>query len=413
MINEVVLREIQSVLPKHRIYSDELRTLAWGADASEYKLTPRVVLRAKTEDEVSRILALASRDSLPVTFRAAGTSLSGQAVSDSILLVAGKHWEKWSYNLSDQSITLQPGIVGAKVNQILARYGRHFGPDPASIGSCMVGGIVNNNASGMSCGTHANSDKMLMSARIVLWDGTILDTSKENSRKAFAVNHPEIVKGLEDLHREVMADEELAQRIRYKYSIKNVTGLNLRPLVDYEDPFEILAHLMVGSEGTLAFLSEVTMKTLPIAPYKASAMIYFPDIVTAAKAVVALRPLQVSAAELLDKRSLTSVHDPHLNAPVPDLTAVLTETQAQTPQELQAQINAISKVLSPFGVEVRFSTDPQEVAKYWAIRSGIFPTVGALRKEGTTCLIEDIAFHIEDLPAATADLASQDTTTWY
>ena len=395
----------EGILPADRIYTDELRTLAWGTDASEYKLTPKAVLRAADEKEVSRVLEVASRLGLPVTFRAAGTSLSGQAISDSILLVAGKHWEKWEYH-EDTTVTLQPGIVGAKVNQHLAPFGRHFGPDPASIGSCMVGGIVANNASGMSCGTHANSDKMLLSARMVLADGTVLDTASEASRSAFRKSHPEIISGLEELHREVLADKELTRRILYKYSIKNVTGLNIRPLVVYEDPFEMLAHLLVGSEGTLAFLSEVTMKTLPITPYKASAMIYFPDIVTAAKAVVAMKANQISAAELLDKRSLTSVNDPHLKADVPDLTAVLTETQAATPEALQEQIKAITATLEPFGVEVRFSTDPQEVAQYWAIRSGIFPTVGSLRKEGTTCLIEDVAFHIEDLPAATADLSA-------
>ena len=395
----------EGILPADRIYTDELRTLAWGTDASEYKLTPKAVLRAADEKEVSRVLEVASRLGLPVTFRAAGTSLSGQAISDSILLVAGKNWEKWQYH-EDTSVTLQPGIVGARVNQLLAPFGRHFGPDPASIGSCMVGGIVANNASGMSCGTHANSDKMLLSARMVLADGTVLDTASEASRSAFRKSHPEIISGLEELHREVLADKELTRRILYKYSIKNVTGLNIRPLVVYEDPFEMLAHLLVGSEGTLAFLSEVTMKTLPITPYKASAMIYFPDIVTAAKAVVAMKANQISAAELLDKRSLTSVNDPHLKADVPDLTAVLTETQAATPEALQEQIKAITATLEPFGVEVRFSTDPQEVAQYWAIRSGIFPTVGSLRKEGTTCLIEDVAFHIEDLPAATADLSA-------
>ena len=402
---DAFLKAVKGILPKDRIYTDELRTLAWGADASEYKLKPQVVLRAADENEVSRILALAHGMGLPVTFRAAGTSLSGQAITDSILVVAGKHWEKWEYH-DDTTVTLQPGIVGARVNQHLAPFGRHFGPDPASIGSCMVGGIVANNASGMSCGTHANSDKMLVSARLVLADGTVLDTGSESSREAFLKVHPEIVEGLKKLREEVLANEKLAERIRYKYSIKNVTGLNLRPLVAYEDPFEMLSHLMVGSEGTLAFLSEVSMKTLPIAPYKASAMIYFPDMVTAAKAVVAMKGAQVSAAELLDKRSLTSVNDPHLKADVPDLTAVLTETQAESPEALHEQIEAIVNILKPFQVEVNFSSDPAEVAQYWAIRSGIFPTVGGMRKEGTTCLIEDVAFHIEDLPAATADLSA-------
>ena len=392
-------------LPQDRVYTDELRTLAWGTDAGEYRLVPKVVIRSGSEEEVSSVLRAAHKTHTPVTFRAAGTSLSGQAISDSVLLVAGKNWEKSVYH-DDTTVSLQPGIVGAEVNRRLAPHGRYFGPDPASIGSCMVGGIVNNNASGMSCGVHANSDKMLLSARMILPDGTVLDTGDEASREAFRLSHPKMLEAISRLRAEVLEDKALADRIRYKYSIKNVTGLNLLPLVEYSDPFEIMAHLLVGSEGTLAFLSEVRMKTLPIAPYKASAMVYFNDIVTAAEAVVAMKPLKVSAAELLDNRSLTSVKDPHLDPSLPGLTAVLTETQAQTPGDLRSQIEAIEKALEPFGVQVSFTTDPAEAAKYWAIRAGIFPTVGGLRKEGTTCLIEDIAFHVEDLPQATADLSA-------
>lgn len=400
------LSSVRKTVSKDRIYTDELRTFAWGTDAGEYRLTPKLVIRTADEGEVSGILAAAYRSGVPVTFRAAGTSLSGQAVSDSVLLVAGKNWEESSFNPEDNTVVLQPGIVGAELNRRLAPFGRSFGPDPASIGSCMVGGIVNNNASGMRCGVHANSDRMLVSARMVLSDGTVLDTGDEKSREAFRVSHPGIVNGISALRDEVLADTALADRIKYKYSIKNVTGLNLRPLVAYDDPFEILAHLLVGSEGTLAFLSEVKMDTLPLVPCKASAMIYFDDIVTAARAVVALRPLNVDAAELLDNRSLCSVHDPHLNPSKPDLTALLVELRAESPEALESRIDAVCAVLQPFGVEVRFSSDPAETSRFWAIRAGIFPTVGGMRKEGTTCLIEDVAFHVEDLPAATADLSA-------
>ena len=345
---------------------------------------------------------MAYKARIPVTFRAAGTSLSGQSVSDSLLLVAGKNWERWSISRDAGTITLQPGIVGAQVNRILARYGRKFGPDPASTGSCMVGGIVANNASGMNCGVHANSDQTLLSARIVLMDGTILDTSDPKSRSAFTGTHPEIIEGICSIRDEILADRELSDRIRYKYSIKNVTGLNLRPFIAYEDPFLIIAHLMVGSEGTLAFLSEVTMKTLPVAGVNASAMIYFNSISDAARAVVAMRGLPVCAAELLDRRSLTAVGDTGGD------TAVLTQTEATDEETLLKNIDAIKGALEPFDTVsgVRFSRDKEECARYWAIRSGIFPMVGGLRKEGTTCLIEDIAFHIEDLPEATSDLSA-------
>lgn len=399
------LRKIRSFLPEDRIYTDGLRRLAWGTDAGFYRLIPKIVVRAASEEEVSLLLKEASAEWLPVTFRAAGTSLSGQAISDSILIVAGKNWERYTYN-DDTTITLQPGLVGAEVNRILLKHGRKFGPDPASIGSCMVGGIVINNSSGMSCGTVANSDRMLVSARLVLSDGTVLDTADEASREAFRKSHGDLIDGIAALRDRVRSDRALSERIEYKYSIKNVTGLNILPLLRYDDPFEILAHLLVGSEGTLAFLSEVTMKTLPLAPFKASAMIYFPDIRKAAEGVVAIREEAVSAAELLDIRSLTSVNDPNLNPDFPDLTAVLTETQAESHEQLLAQIASIQKALEPFGVEVRFTEDPAEYSKYWAIRAGIFPTVGGMRKEGTTCLIEDVAFHIEDLPEATSDLSA-------
>jgi len=406
------LKEISGFLPKDRIYVDDLQRLAWGTDAGFYRMVPQIVIRSDNEQEVSKILKAASSRKLPVTFRAAGTSLSGQAVSDSILIVAGKHWEKYTVKENGKIITLQPGIVGNRVNQILAPYKHKFGPDPASSGSCMVGGIVMNNASGMSCGTWANSDRMMTSARIVFMDGTILDTADQKSKEAFASSYKDIIKGIENLRDEILSDKELLDRINYKYSIKNVTGLNIYPFVKFQDPFDILAHLLVGSEGTLAFMSEVTMKTLPVAPCKASAMIYFKDIQSAAKGVLAIKKLKVSAAELLDKRSLTSVNDPTLEIAasqgVSDLTSVLTETQAESPEQLKANIEEILSALSSFEtvVPINFTDNPKEYAKYWAIRSGIFPTVGGLRKQGTTCLIEDVAFHIENLPEATADLSA-------
>ncbi len=384
-----------------RIYTDELRRFAWGTDASFYRLVPQAVIRSKDEKEVSKVLSEAYRRGIAVTFRAAGTSLSGQSVSDSILLVAGKNWEKWSYDESTRRVTLQPGLVGAKVNALLSPFGRKFGPDPASIGSAMVGGIVNNNASGMSCGVHANSDRMLVSARIVLADGTILDTVDEESRKAFSDTHAALLKEICELRDEIRGDEALASRIARKYSIKNVTGLNIRPFIAYDDPFEIIAHLMVGSEGTLGFLSEVTMDTLPIPERKASAMVYFNSITEAAKAVVAIKSLEINAAELLDRRSLVSVGDSTGD------TAVLFEVTGTDEAQLQERIASVSEVLGQFDTVtgVNFTSDPAVTGKYWAIRSGIFPTVGGLRKAGTTCLIEDVAFHIEDLPAATQDLS--------
>lgn len=412
------LEEVGKFVPKNALYTDELRRFAWGTDAGFYRLVPKIVIRSSNEKEVSKILEAASKFDVPVTFRAAGTSLSGQSVSDSVLIVAGKNWERYKVSEDASEITLEPGIVGARVNAILKPYGRKFGPDPASIGSCMVGGIVMNNASGMSCGTHANSDKELESVRMVLMDGTVLDTGDEASRNAFRASYPEFIRKIEELRDEILSDKELSDRIRYKYSIKNVTGLNIFPFVRFEDPFDIIAHLLVGSEGTLAFMSQVTMKTLPLPSKEASAMVYFGTIREAAEAVVALKkeidPAVLDAAELLDKRSLASVDDPMLNEyPDKDLTALLLRVTGSDQTDLDANIGKLSEVLRRFAVlndaegnSFIFSSDPAITGKYWAIRSGIFPSVGGMRREGTTCLIEDIAFHIENLPDATVDLSA-------
>ena len=403
------LQEVSHFIPRKRIYTDELRRLAWGTDAGFYRLVPQIVIRSESEQEISNILAIADHYSLPVTFRAAGTSLSGQAISDSILVVAGKSWEKYTIGEKAETITLQPGIIGQRVNEILKPYGRKFAPDPASVKSAMVGGIVMNNASGMNCGTHANSDRVLLSARIVFADGTVLDTGNKISRNDFAQKKPEFIHQIEALRDLVRRDTELADRIRYKYSIKNVTGLNILPFVLFDDPFDIIAHLMVGSEGTLAFLSEVTMRTEYNYPHKASAMLYFSDIKEACRAVVAMKQLMneegewiVKGAELLDRKSLESVNDSTGSG----LTAVLTETMATTSEELAQNIAVITKALERFDtyIPVHFTDKESEYSRYWAIRSGIFPSVGGTRKLGTTSLIEDVAFHIEDLPEATAEL---------
>ena len=397
------LSEIRTFVDKDAVYTDDLRRFAWGTDAGFYRLVPKVVVRSSSEAQVAAILKAAFENNVPVTFRAAGTSLSGQSVSDSVLVVAGKNWEEIRTDDQGLTVTLQPGVVGSRVNEFLARYGRKFGPDPASIKSCMVGGIIMNNASGMSCGTWANSDRMLVSARLVFADGTVLDTADKASREAFRASHPEIIESISALRNKVMANQPLVERIRHKYSIKNVTGLNILPLVTYTDPFDIILHLMVGSEGTLAFLSEARMNTLKVAPLQANAMVYFRDMAEAARAVIAMKELNVSAAEMLDKRSLASVNAGEIEG----LTAVLTQIQADNQHELAERVKAVTEVLGRFDTygEVEFTTDPKIYSQYWAIRSGIFPTVGGMRKPGTTCLIEDVAFHVEDLAEAVTDLS--------
>ncbi len=405
------LNDIKKTIPRNRINSDELRRLAWGTDAGFYKLVPKLVVHSQNEQEIIEILKTASKYKIPLTFRAAGTSLSGQAVTDSVLVVAGKGWEKYEIAPDLTTIKLQPGIIGQRVNEILKPHGRKFPPDPASVKSAMVGGIILNNASGMSCGTHENSYKTLVSARLIFADGTLLDTSDEKSKSDFSKTHHVFISKIIELRNRVKADAELCKLIEKKYRIKNVTGLSINPFIEFDDPFEIILHLIVGSEGTLAFLSEATMKTVPDLPCKASAMLYFSSMRTACEAVIQLKKSPVTAVELFDRLAIKSVENKadaisSLKELPVNAAVLLIKTEAYDQDSLQKNIEKVleaipetSLISKPF-----FATKAEEYEPYWTMRSGIFPTVGSTRPVGTTCLIEDVAFQVDDLPDATDDM---------
>ena len=296
-------------IEKKRIYHDPLHTLAFGTDASYYRLTPRMVVLTQDEQEVSFILRRASELAIPVTFRGAGTSLSGQAITDSVLLMTRDGWTGYRVLDDGARISCQPGITGGRLNRILAPFGRKLGPDPASINCAAIGGIAANNASGMSSGTDKTSLKTVQCMRIIMADGTLLDTGDEMSRNSFIISHKELLDNLTTLADSVKKDDSLAEKIRKKFRLKNTTGYSINALTDYTDPFEIIEHLMIGSEGTLGFISGITLNTVAELPFKASSLMIFPRIREACKAVSELTRTPVSAVELIDRAGLKAVEN--------------------------------------------------------------------------------------------------------
>ena len=410
-IYKTLFEQLTTVIDSKRVFHDPMYTLAFGTDASFYRLIPKMVIKAKDEQEVSLILKMCSKLSVPVTFRAAGTSLSGQAISDSVLIIAGNHWKKYAIIDKGLKIRLQPGLTGGRVNALLAPYGRKIGPDPASVNAAMIGGIAANNASGMCCGTAENSYKTVDSMRIIFGNGSLLDTSDAESKAQFQNNHPQLLSGITAIANEIKGNPILAARISAKYMMKNTTGYSLNALVDFTDPFDILEHLMIGSEGTLGFIAEITYKTVVEHPFKASSLMVFPDIEKACLAVSMLKTAPVSAVELIDRAGLRAVEDQagipeYLKSINPKGSALLVETRALNEQELDARIKTILAAIEPLATEIpaRFTAIPAEYELLWKIRKGMFPSVGAIRKTGTTVIIEDVAFPVSRLAEATLDL---------
>jgi D-lactate dehydrogenase len=408
---EQFYKKIARTIPIKNIIVDPLRTLTYGTDASFYRLIPKIVINVENEREVQLVLREANRLRLSVTFRAAGTSLSGQAITDSILVRLGEGWRKYRVFDNAGKIQLEPGIIGSHANVILAEFDRKIGPDPASIDCAKIGGILANNASGMCCGVEQNSYQTLDSMRVVLADGTAVDTAEDKSRAEFERSHGDILEKLRCLRKKVLADEELSERIRYKFKIKNTTGYSLNALVDFEDPYDIMIHLMIGSEGTLGFISDVVYRTVVEHRHKASALIFYRDVKTACQVIPILQKQPVAAAELMDRAGLRSVEG---KEGMPDclgelggtVTALLVETRAESAAKLQAQIAEILEAIKelPTVQPISFTDVPAEYTALWKVRKGLFPAIGAVRKTGTTVIIEDVAFPGEHLADAALDL---------
>ncbi|GLH68980.1 oxidoreductase [Geothrix rubra] len=402
---------LAAIVGPDRVLDRPVDLIAFASDASFYRLIPKAIVFAGSVEEVRALFVLSRERRIPMTFRAAGTSLSGQAVTDGILVEVARNWRGIQVLDRGARVKVQPGVIGAHVNHALRPFRAKMGPDPASIATCTVGGILSNNSSGMCCGVVQNAYHTLESLTFVLPSGTVIDTAAPDADEAFRRAEPALAEGLLRLKAEIEANRPLAERIRAKYRMKNTTGYSLNAFIDFDRPVDIFRNLLVGSEGTLAFIAEAVLTSVPDLPVKVTGFLIFPDLHAACAAIVPLRDAGAAALELLDRASLRSVETqagvpPGIKALPEGAAALLVEFQgadegARADLERAALAAASGlKLLEP----ARFTHDPAEQALLWKIRSGTFPSVGAVRKRGTTVLIEDVAFPVEHLADAAVDL---------
>jgi len=402
---------LKDLIPPQRLKTDPLYTYAYCGDASYFRLIPALVVIVNCEAEVSAVLAAARAENLAVTFRAAGTSLSGQAVGEGVLCVLGDGWKTIDVSPDAKQITLGPGTIVSDANRKLSPFARKIGPDPASQNTCQIGGVVANNSSGMCCGVAQNTYHTMAGLRLILNDGTSLDSADPASRLAFARARPDIIDGLETLGEKTRRDNQLADLISRKYQIKNTVGYSLNALIDFDDPIDILTHLMVGSEGTLGFISQITYNTVPDHPFKATALVPFPTNHVAAKGVQALHNVGVSAAEFMERKALATVESmpamqPFLHLLNETSPAVLIEIMADSDRQLDRDIATARKAMIAVGAlsDPVFSKQPELQAALWDVRKGLYAYAGANRRHGTLMLTEDVAVPIDQLADAVDDL---------
>ena len=405
--------EISAFLSAKQLIDEPILCHALGIDASLYQMTPKLVIKAKNLEEIQNIILAANKYRITITFRAAGTSLSGQAVTDSVLLMlAPGTWQQYQIHNNGKFITLQSGIIGSYANRILAPYQRKIGPDPASIDSCKIGGIAANNASGMCCGVTGNSYHTLKDIKIILANGTVLDTKSKTNVQTFKQENQALLSHLSKLAIQTKENRRLADLIQRKYQIKNTTGYTLNALIDYSDPIEILSHLMIGSEGTLGFIAEVTYKTLPKYSYQATSLLFFNDIYKATEAILALKNTSVVTAELMDSKSLIAAEKANqmplksFDSSHKHQVALLIEVTAANQSQLQKQQQEVDDIIQYEQLidAIRFTQDEDLIAQMWKMRKSALPIIGAVRPVGTAVVIEDVAVPLDKLPQLVSEL---------
>ncbi len=404
-LSPALLAELSQILLPHQIHADPVRTRILALDASIYQPRAQAVIDLESEVEILSVLPILRRHNMGLTYRGSGTSLNGQATGEGIVArIRGAAWKNVQILDGGRRVRLGCGVRGGEADTALAPFGFRIGPDPASASAASIGGMVANNAAGMCCTVDQNTFATLRHMRLILADGTLLDTEDPASVAAFRSSHAHVLDKLGELRQRVMADPALAARIRRKYSIKNTTGYAVNALTEFEDPLDILTHLLVGSEGTLGLVSSVVLATLPILPLRATSLMIFPDLDAAARAVMALRRAPVQAAELLDRTAIRAVENlpaapPLLRELGPTACVVLMETRATDVQTLTRNSDAILAALDGINqvVPPRFSTDPAECERLWAVRRGLFSAVSSYRQADEFVITEDINIPVERL----------------
>ncbi|MEL4080690.1 MULTISPECIES: FAD-linked oxidase C-terminal domain-containing protein [Arthrobacter] len=410
--------ELATLLGEQAVSTRPLDRYARAHDASHYLLVPDVVVTPSSDAQIAGLLAACARRGAPVTFRSGGTSLSGQAITDGVLADTRRNFGAIEVLENGAAVRVQPGATVRAVNARLARFGRALGPDPASEIACTVGGVVANNSSGMHCGTEANTYRTLRSMRFVLASGTMIDSALPTARAEFALREPDLHEGLLRLRRRIHASADSVATIRHQFSMKNTMGYGINAFLDFEDPLDIFTHLVIGSEGTLAFVAEAVLGTVPVKTHVTTGLLVFPGVRDAAGAVPGLVAAGTDTAELLDTVSLRvssrlpgcpeEITSLDLSSPRQNPAALLVEFAADGPEELDQRERDAEGLFAGLGLvrPVRMTQHAGERAALWKVRKGLYSTVASARPSGTNQLLEDVAVPVDRLARTTEDLGA-------
>ena len=367
---------------KGDVLSDELTRQIYSFGASIYKIKPKCVVFPKDKHDVSETLKFAHRNNIPVTARGACTSLAGQAVGSGIIIDFTKYLNRIVDYSGGDSVIVQPGVVYGSLNKYLAKYGMFFPPDPSSGDYCTIGGMIAGNSGGPHSVKYGSVSDWCDELEVVMSDGSIVRLGPDPSIEPISA-------ALSDLFRENARNiEKYAPKVRRTSSGYNVAGAAGRGTPD-------LVKLIIGSEGTLAVVTEAKLRLAPLPKSSASVMIILKEISELADAISGLQPAQPSAIEFMDESfiKLAREAEPSVKPMLPKGAkgALLADLEGADDADIDLRISMIKNAAA-------VAKEPDERDRLWALRRAAVPIMNRVKgKKRPIPFIEDAIVPPENL----------------
>lgn len=350
----------------------------FSTDGSIFTVQPSVVVYPSDTTDVRKAMRLswqlAERGKhLPVTARGKGTDQAGGALGSGMILAFPAHMNKL-IKLTDKSVTVQPGIIYGDLNRTLKTHGRFLPPYPSSVDFSTIGGAVANNACGELTIKYGCTRDYVESLQVVLANGQLITAEKISKRE---LNRK---KGLSDLEGEIyrkldgllLDNAELIEQARPQVS-KNAAGYALWDVKGKDGSFD-LSKLIVGTQGTLGLVTEITLKTEPFNPQTHMVVGFFDDLRKAEEAVVKLAELAPCALELVDYHLLDFLRRHHpeqldklIAGDLPQVV-LLVEFNDSKKKERAKKVKKARKILKNAAISQHVTDDPDEMEQLWKIR---------------------------------------------
>ncbi len=381
----------------------------FSTDGSVFRVVPSAVVYPQNEADVVETVAMtaqqaAAGNQISITSRGKGTDQGGAALGSGLMLVMPAHMNHF-YEINKSTITVQPGMVYKDLQHLLHSHGRFLPPYPASIDFATIGGAVANNSAGEKTVKYGSTRDYVERLRVVLANGDVITTSRLSAKELRQKQKQTDFEGHIYRNVDYLIEENWDQLAdAYPRVSKNSAGYDLWHVKAPDGSFD-LGQLIVGSQGTLGVVTEVTMRHVEYNPQTHLIVGYFEGMEQAAQAVELLMPLKPSALEVVDHNLLEFLkeHDPaQLKGVMPDKMPgiVLLVQFDDAKQRLQkAKTKKTVKVFEKLAFDYRVATDLDEQTKLWKIRRGAAAIIWKFKgAKKALPIIEDGVVPLEQMP---------------